>query len=93
MSASNPAPAAQADDASHTSPQRPGSGLNPWGWLALFLFITSGIAIVTMLILKWTTGGGEVWPWFTRYSYFAFPAAFLCLILSLLHTLLQRRRA
>lgn len=64
-----------------------------WGWLAVVLFVTSGIALTVMLILKWGTGGGEVWPWFTRYFYFAFPAAFLCLILALLQTLIQRRRA
>lgn len=63
-----------------------------WGWLALLLFVTSALAMTAMLILKWSTGGGEVWPWFTRYTFFAFPAAFVFLILSLLHTWVQRRR-
>ncbi|MDO4255203.1 MAG: hypothetical protein Q4C81_08700 [Kocuria sp.] len=68
------------------------SGMNLWGWLAVALFITSGIALSIMLIFTWISGGEPVWPWFTRYAYFAFPAAFLCLLLALLQNLLQRLR-
>lgn len=70
-----------------------GAGLNVWGWLAVTLFATSALAIISMLVLKWVTDGGEVWPWFTRYAYIAFPGAFACLVLSLLQTMLQRRRS
>ncbi|WP_123826594.1 hypothetical protein [Kocuria soli] len=70
-----------------------GSGLNVFGWAAVFLAVTSCAAILIMLVLKWVTGGEEVWPWFTRYAYFAFPGSVVCLLLSLVLTLAQRRRA
>lgn len=93
MSATNsPTPAQQSPAARTTGEHRSSSGMNVWGWLAVVLFVTSGVAITAMLVLKWINGGGEVWPWFTRYAFFAFPAAFLCLVLALLQTLLQRRR-
>lgn len=92
MSATNSPTPAQQSPAARTPRETPGSGMNLWGWLAVVLFVTSGVAMTAMLILKWINGGGEVWPWFTRYAFFAFPAAFLCLVLALVQTLLQRRR-
>lgn len=93
MSATNSSPPSQQSPAARPARESGAvSGMNVWGWLAVVLFVTSGVAMAAMLILKWINGGGEVWPWFTRYAFFAFPAAFLCLVLALLQSLFQRRR-
>lgn len=61
-------------------------------WLTVILAVTSGAALAAMLITKWVVGGGEIWPWFTRYALVAFPLCVALLFVIVVRNAVRRAR-
>ncbi|WP_144793561.1 hypothetical protein [Kocuria palustris] len=88
------------DDLSHPAPT-PARGHEPapkgermdvLGGLTVFLAVTAGVAMAAMLITKWVVGGGEIWPWFTRYALVALPLSVVLLFVLLVRNAIRRAR-
>lgn len=72
--------------------QARGKDVDALSWTAVLLAITSGLALAAMLITKWIVGGGEIWPWFTRYALVAFPLCVILLVVSVVRNAVRRAR-
>lgn len=70
----------------------PSQQMDALGWLTVFLAVSSGLAMAAMLITKWVVGGGEIWPWFTRYALVAFPLSVILLFVLLVRNAIRRAR-
>lgn len=62
-------------------------------WATVVLAVSSGAAMAAMLITKWIVGGGEIWPWFTRYALVAFPLSVVLLFVLLMRNAIRRARS
>lgn len=70
-----------------------GQGLDALSWITIFLAVSAGLALAAMLLTKLIVGGGEIWPWFTRYALVALPLFVVMLFILLLRNAVRRARA
>lgn len=62
-------------------------------WITVALAVSSAAAMAAMLVTKWIVGGGEIWPWFTRYALVAFPLSVVLLFVLLVRNAIRRSRS
>lgn len=72
---------------------RRSGGMDALAWATVVLAVSSGAAMAAMLITKWIVGGGEIWPWFTRYALVAFPLSVVLLFVLLVRNAIRRSRS
>ena len=92
-----------AEHSPSTPPARPGAetsrtgrhsgGMDALAWATVVLAVSSAAAIAAMLVTKWVVGGGEIWPWFTRYALVAFPLSVVLLFALLVRNAIRRSRS
>ncbi|MCT1589955.1 hypothetical protein [Kocuria palustris] len=85
-------PPARSGTASSAAGRQPG-GMDALAWATVVLAVSSGAALAAMLITKWIVGGGEIWPWFTRYALVAFPLSVVLLFVLLVRNAIRRARS